>query len=407
MSEETKCKYMDGTHRYAILLALAASCGAAPPPADVRGELVTSLGTDVGIVVLVGSPGDDPASVLDVLRDTRFTVYFQSADQARVADLRRRADAAGLLGTRLFIGSGDPAVIQVAGNLADAVWVGSTAKVDQEELLRVLRPGGAAFVDGRKIVKRPPEGMDDWSHPYHGPDNNPQSSDRLARGELWTQFVAAPTFSPMPQQSVASAGRVFRAFGHMAHRKNQNALLNTLICVNGYNGVILWKRPLPEGFMIHRNTMVATPDALYMGNQTSCQVLDARTGEVRDEITLPEELADGPVWKWMAIQDDTLYALVGDEEIEIGTQRSDRPGLGHWPWGMWTGHDYKDPRTNFGFGRTLAAMNLKTKSVRWHLRTREYIDARSLCMSGGTIFAYCPGKSLNAVDRRSGEVLWR
>jgi outer membrane protein assembly factor BamB len=401
------CKEAVGTHRYAILLALAASCSAAPPPADVRGELVKSVGTDIGIVVLVGSPDDGAASVLGVLRDTRFTVYFQSADRAQVGDLRQRADADGLLGDRLFIGSGDPAVIQVADNLADAVWVGPDTNVDREELLRVLRPGAAAFVDGRRIVKRPPEGMEDWSHPYHGPDNNPQSTDRLARGELWTQFIAGPTFSPMPQQSVASAGRVFRAFGHIAHRENQNALLNTLICVNGYNGVILWKRPLPEGFMIHRNTMVATADALYMGNQTSCQVLDASTGEVRDEIKLPEELVDGPVWKWMAILDDTLYALVGNEEIEIGTQKSDRPGLGHWPWGMWTGHDYKDPRTNFGFGRTLAAIDLRTKTVRWHLRAQEHIDARALCMTGSAIFVYCPGKSLSAVDRRNGKVLWR
>ena len=51
-------------------------------------------------------------------------------------------------------------------------------------------------------------------------------------------------FCPMPEVSVAAGGRVFRAFGHIAHKANQNALLNTLLCINGYNGTILWQRPL-------------------------------------------------------------------------------------------------------------------------------------------------------------------
>ncbi|MDP6523483.1 MAG: PQQ-binding-like beta-propeller repeat protein [Kiritimatiellia bacterium] len=390
-----------------VLILSALSFAGASLYADMPGDLIDTVGTDAGIVLLVDPPDPGTASVLGLLRDTRFIVYYQSADEARVRELRREADSAGLLGSRLFVDSGTPSVIQVANNLADAVWTGPTAKEEEKEVLRVLRPAGTAFMGGRKIVKRLPSGMDDWSHPYHGPDNNPQSSDQLARGELRTQFIATPTFSPMPQQSVAAGGRVFRAFGHIAHRRNQNVHLNTLICVNAYNGVILWKRPLPEGFMIHRNTMVATDDAFYMGNKTSCQVIHAETGKLRDEITLPPALVDGPVWKWMAIADSTLYALVGNREIEIGTQRSDNPGLGHWPWGMWQGHDYKDPRTNFGFGRTLAAIDLKTRDLRWHLRTEEYIDARALCMNGTAIFLYSPGKFLSAVDRQSGKELWR
>ena len=79
---------------------------------------------------------------------------------------------------------------------------------------------------------------------------------------------------------MAAGGRVFRAFGHIAHKANQNAMLNTLICINAYNGTILWKRPLPEGFMIHRNTMIATPDMLYLADHRSCKLIDAATGEI-------------------------------------------------------------------------------------------------------------------------------
>lgn len=394
--------------RLCLVLTLSVlSFGGSGFCADLTEDLIQSVGADAGILVLVDPPDPGIAPVLELLRDTRFIVYYQSADEARISELRHDADAAGLLGRRLFVDSGTPSSIQVANNLADAIWTGPISEKEEKEILRVLRPGGTAFIAGRTVVKRRPVGTDDWSHPYHGPDNNPQSEDQLARGELRTQFIASPTFSPMPQQSVAAGGRVFRAFGHIAHRRNQNIHLNTLICVNAYNGVILWKRPLPEGFMIHRNTMVATADALYMGNQTSCQIIDARTGKLRDEITLPPALVDGPVWKWMAIVDDILYALVGNQEVKIDTRKSDSPGLGHWPWGMWQGHDYKDPENSFGFGRTLAAIDLKTGSVRWHLRTREHIDSRALCMNSTAIFLYAPGKFITAVDRRSGEAIWK
>ncbi|MEO1994319.1 MAG: hypothetical protein ABGZ17_03490, partial [Planctomycetaceae bacterium] len=172
------------------------------------------------------------------------------------------------------------------------------------------------------MTKPVPEGMDEWSHPYHGPDNNPQSTDQFVRGRFRTQFISDPKFSPMPEQTVVAGGRIFKAMGHIAHKTNQNEMLNSLLCINAYNGTILWKRPLSPGFMIHRNTMIATSDALFMGDHESCKVIDAQTGKVRREITIPEKLTDGPVWKWMGLQGDVLYALVGNPEVKVETLRS-------------------------------------------------------------------------------------
>ena len=119
--------------------------------------------------------------------------------------------------------------------------------------------------------------------------------------------------------------------------------------------------------MIHRNTMIATPDLLYLGDDESCKRIDARTGQLIDELMVPDGVGDGPVWKWMALEQDVLYALVGAKEIQPKTQPSDRLGLGHWPWGMWEGHEYADPRTNFGFGRTFVAFDAKLveKRILW------------------------------------------
>ena len=369
-----------------------------------------AIGIRRGICVVLGLPAPDRARfVTELAQADGLRVYFQSPDADAVAGVRKAAEEAGVLGTRVFADRGAWASIHLAANLAGAVWVapGAWNAVSEGELRRVLHPGGKAIVGTKAIVKPFPDGVDDWSHPYHGPDNNPQSTDRLARAPYLTQFVAEPKFCPMPQVSVASGGRVFKAFGHIAHKANQNAWLNTLLCINAYNGQILWRRDLPEGFMIHRNTMVATPDLLYLADHRSCKLIDARTGKVTGEITIAKGTADGPVWKWMALEGGVLYALVGAPEVTVGVRRSNRPGLGHWPWGMWKGHDYKDPKTSFGFGRTLVAIRPRTRKILWRHRQPEYIDSRGVCMSSGRIFFYCPGRRVGCLDTQTGTVLWQ
>ncbi len=376
--------------------------------ADVT-RLRQQIATDRGVAAIIGLPVD-PADVCALAAQTELTIYLQSADADEVSAMRKAAADAGLLGTRVFVGDGPLDSLGLGDNVVDAVIVadGVAARVPESELLRVMRPRAAAHVGGRAVVKPVPDGIDEWSHPFHGPDNNPQSTDQYVKGDFHTQFVAAPMFSPMPEQSVAAGGRIYKAMGHIAHKANQNEWLNTLLCINAYNGTILWRRDLPEGFMIHRNTMIATDDALLMGDHESCKVFDGVTGEIREQITVPEDITDGPVWKWMGMKNGVLYALVGNPEIQVDTEASARRGLGHWPWGMWKGHDYSDPRTAFGYGRTLVAIDLETKELLWHYRDEEFLDARAVCMNAdGKIFCFCPEKFLLCVDAKTGNVVWR
>jgi outer membrane protein assembly factor BamB len=367
------------------------------------------IGTTRGIVVLAELPGNDFQYPIELAEASELTVYVQSEDRQRATEVRKAADAAGLLGKRIFVGSGSLDAIHLADNLADCILVTASAhdSIEDDELLRVLRPQAIAYIGDRQLLKPVPDGIDDWSHPYHGPDNNPQSNDQRVRGEFRTQFLGYPKFSPMPEQTVIAGGRIFKAMGHIAHKANQNEMLNTLLCINAYNGTILWTRPLSPGFMIHRNTTIATEDALYMGDHESCKVIDARTGEVRHQITIPEQITDGPVWKWMAMQDGVLYGLVGNPEMSVDTKRSDRRGLGHWPWGMWEGHDYKDPRTAFGYGRTVVAIDLNSSEIIWNYRDDEFLDARAVCMSGDKLFCYSPERFLMCLNANDGRLLWK
>ena len=395
-------------HRFLLricLIYLAGALLAPQAPADEAiDRIIKTLGTDRGICAVLG--GDGSQAAMQVAGKCEILFYLQFSDPRQVDRVRRAAEAQGLDATKFQVDQGDMSRIHLADNLADAVVILDTADCPSEqEILRVLRPGGRAIGGGGRIVKPFPSGMDDWSHPYHGPDNNPLSEDRLIRAPYMTQFLADPRYGPAPQVAVASAGRTFKAFGHVAWHPREEPLLNTLVAFNGFNGTMLWKRPLPEGLMVHRNTIIATPDVLYLGDDKSCKLIDTATGQTKDEIVPALDAAGGTFWKWMALDGDVLYALIGEAEQKDETKRWNRLAHG-WPWtGVSDG--YNQPEHTWGFGRNLLAIDVNTKKVLWHHRENEPIDSRAVCMNGGQIFAFRFGTYLTCLDAKSGKVLWK
>jgi outer membrane protein assembly factor BamB len=367
-------------------------------------RLLERLGARDGICVVLGDPSCELA--IQIARKSDLLVYVQLPSPRDVARARRTVEAAGLDATRLQIDRGGLGRLHLASNVADAlITVGGTSELSEAEVLRVLRPRGRALLGRRELLKPVPDGMDDWSHPYHGPDNNPLSQDRLARSPYMTQFLADPRYGAAPQLAVASDGRVFKAFGHVAWHEREEPFLNTLAAFNGFNGTMLWKRPLPEGLMVHRNTMIATPDTLFLGDGKSCKLIDTVTGKTKDQIAPPVDVAGGTFWKWMALEDGVLYALLGRAEQTDETMRWKRQAHG-WPWtGISKG--YNQPEQPWGFGRNLLAIDPKTKAVLWHHHEDEPMDGRAVCMKNGRIFAFRFGTYLTCLDAKTGKVLWR
>lgn len=393
--------------RTAVILGLVlilAAWGRAADASEAVERLLDRLESNCGICVVLGDSTCDQA--LQLAQQTELLVYVQLADRNQVDTARRKAEAAGVGPSQLQIDDGELAHLHLADNLADAVLVVSDGEaVPEKEVLRVLRPGGFAFIGDRELVKPVPDGLDEWSHPYHGPDNNPLSQDETILAPYLTQFLADPRYGPAPQVAVCAGGRFFKAFGHVAWHEREEPLLNTLVAFNGYNGAVLWKRSLPEGLMVHRNTIIATPELLFLGDDKSCKVLDAATGELRDEIKPPIDIAGGTFWKWMARQDGVLFALTGEAEQADETMRWKREAHG-WPWtGISKG--YNRPDHSWGFGRNLLAIDPRSQKVLWHHHEDEPIDARAVCMNDESVFAFRFGAYLTCLDAKSGEVQWR
>ena len=405
-----------------LLLAGGTPISAAVQP-DQRSDILGKPPGSAGVWVVLGDPRCELAR--ELAEGSRWTVYVQVRKAEDREAACRAADAAGLFGTRIFVGSGAATNIHLADNLADGlVAADGPAEVAKAEALRVLRPGGKAWLGQEVLTKPLPDGADDWSHHYHGPDNNPQSSDRLAAAPYLTQFIAEPRYAPAPQNVVVSGGRIFLAFGHVAWKQRAEPWLNTLAAVNSFNGAMLWKRGLPPGVMVDRSTMIATPTTLYLADHQSCKRIDPATGEVADEIAVPADLAGGTFWKWMALADGVLYALVGEAEPPDPVRRW-RSTEGGWSWEKISdGYNAKDPPSpdprgwkrsasfqpsdyRWGFSKTLLAIDPRTKHILWRRQEQDPIDSRSLCMKNGRLFLGHFGKHLACLDAKTGRAIWR
>ena len=105
----------------------------------------------------------------------RWVVHVLLPEKKQVADVRQKAEKAGVLGRTLYVEQGAADRLPHADHLVDLV-IASEA-TPEAEVLRVLAPvRGRAIVGGRALTKPSLPGADDWTHRLHGPDNNPVSN---------------------------------------------------------------------------------------------------------------------------------------------------------------------------------------------------------------------------------------
>lgn len=367
-------------------------------------RILETIDVNRGIVVVLG----DSLCRLsrELAKQSELLIYTQFTNKKDVEAARKAVDSDGFYGTRIYVEKGDLKHIHLADNIADVlIAVGQAAHISKSEALRVIRPEGKALVGKQIWSKSFPKGIDDWSHPYHGPDNNTQSNDKVIKAPYLSQFFAEPRYAPATQVAVASGGRVFKAFGDIAFHEREENFLNTLVAFNGYNGTMLWKRPLVPGIMIHRNTLIATPSTLYLGDNKSCKLIDTQTGRIKDEIKPPVDIAGGTFWKWMGMENGTLFALIGEQEQRQQVMRWQRTVHG-WPWSD-ISKGYNEKENPWGFGRNLLAIDPKKKKVLWHHHEDEPADSRALAMKNGRIYLFRFGEYLTCLDAKSGKEIWR
>lgn len=375
-------------------------------PADAAAtarQLVEKAGFKKGLCAVVGC--DNGGLLLALARQSGFLIHAVDPDDSAVAAARTAVDEAGLYGTRVVVETGKAGSLPYADSTIDLLIVATADSPSQSEILRVLRPNGKALSlqDSADVVTKPPlEGTDDWSHWQHGPDNNPLSSDEVIKGPYLTQWTGEPYYIAMPAITTVAGGRTFCAMGHIAHHEREEPWLNTLFARNGFNGIELWRRKLPAGYMVHRSAFIATPDVFYMIDPKAggCLMLDPETGRQIGEIRIPDVPGE---WKWMAMQDGVLFVLAGERDRRE-TKLAKNEGT-HWSWNDLSNGYYRR-EIPWGFGRTFAAYDMKGEKLLWSHEEKGVVDSRAIVIGDGKIFFYGPYSHVGRLDAKTGHLDW-
>ncbi|MBW7997856.1 MAG: PQQ-binding-like beta-propeller repeat protein [Candidatus Glassbacteria bacterium] len=420
------------------------SLAAEKESASVAEHLKKLTGIDRGLCSVIGAENGDIA--LKLAADGKLLVDLLDPDYDKVLQMRGRADEQGTFGRSFTADKTSTARLPYSANTVDLVLAIQLSgkqldALSAAELVRVLAPRGKAVVGrlndraagseafSRKqlerwrdkvenaelrieedevglwlvLTKPPLEGADDWTHWEHGPDNNPVSRDTAIRAPYMTQFLGLPYYIAMPAITTIAGGKIFTAMGHIAHHVREEPWLNTLIAQNGYNGLELWRRKIPDGYLVHRSAFIATENTFYMVNHdgTGCLMLDPETGREKGRINLPELQGE---WKWMALVDGVLYVLAGEQKDPPETTVV-RSSARAWSWDdLSTG--YYEQRIPWGFGNTIAAYDLATGKVKWVYDEETPIDSRALAMGEGRLYFYCPDSHLGSLDAATGKLVW-
>ncbi len=426
-------------------LTLAPAARAAPPDeAAVAAHVVELAGIERGVCSVLG--GDNAELALELARPGGFMVNLLDSRGLVVEAVKKSADERGLYGKSMTADKGPLKKLPYADNSVDFIVTahltgGELEKLHLPEILRVLRPRGKAVigrlkrpVTGEKtlsasrldswlksaepvefftdedsyglwavLTKPPLEGAADWTHWEHGPDNNPVSDDTAIRAPYMTHFLGLPYYISMPAISTVAEGRIFSAVGHIAHHKREEPWLNTLIAQNGYNGTELWTKKLPDGYLVHRSAFIATGNTFYMINPegNGCLLLDPKTGEEKDRVRVPELKGE---WKWMALVEGILYAMLGEKKDPPQTHLVRSVSLA-WSWDDLSPGYYQD-RVPWGFGNTILAYDLDRKKVLWTHTEEAPVDSRAMVIGDGKVFFYGPDSRVGCLNARTGKLLW-
>lgn len=280
-----------------MLSCLLTGTALATSPAD----WLEDSGVTGGLVVLVH--GGEAPEVAAWRTQTAVKVLALDTDAERVQQLRQGLRGLGCYGD-VVADRFDGRRLPLIDNLVNLVVVRGPSLVPQDEIARVLCPGGVALfttetgqASGKKFVKPWPREIDQWTHYLHDASNNAVAHDTVVGPPRRLQWLGSPRYSRHHDRMssvsavVTAAGRVFTIFDEATPASILAPPKWTLVARDAFNGTILWKRdieqwhthlwPLKSGPAQLPRRLVASGDRVYVTPRLDGPLvaLDAATGQ--------------------------------------------------------------------------------------------------------------------------------
>ncbi len=256
--------------------------------AEQAETILQTTGVQGGLVVHLGCA--DGQLTANLCKNDRFVVQGLERDPKLVDSARQHVDSLdryGRVSVRQWLGTRLP----YGDNLVNLLVISSEWSVDQDEVKRVLRPGGVAVTldadqQPQKPFRKPvPGDIDQWTHYLHDSGNNAVAEDDRVGPPRHLQWKSGPTwcrsheFSSSVQAMVSANGRLIGVIDEgIVGQPRGVPEFWTLIARDAFNGILLWERPCSR---INPHALVAIGDRVFITLQGRgpLSILDAATGE--------------------------------------------------------------------------------------------------------------------------------
>lgn len=397
-------------------LALTGTAPASQPARtthnDRAREILEAAGVPAGLVVHLRC--DDGKLTAALGAGKRYLVHGLDTDPTDVAAARRHIQSLGGSCTNVSVDEFDGRRLPLIDNLANLVVAEGLGEVSMAEVMRVVCPGGAAYIgsNGRwtRTVKPRPAAMDQWTHYLHDPQGTMVGRDRIVGPPRRLQWMGGPKwmrnhdFMASLTGMVSSAGRLFYVIDEGLRNHVYLPARWTVVARDAFNGTVLWKRPMGAWFP-HTwpfksgpghlpRRIVAHADRVYvtLGITSPLSVLDAATGETVQTFERTKATEE-------IVLDDGLLFLVVD------------PSKGAFPYqhaSSSRGAERNRVNSEFGWSkdspqRLVMAVAADNGKVLW--RHSANVAPLSLATRGESVYFY-DGQHVVALNRNDGSRRW-
>ncbi len=383
------------------------------PPVDAPAEAARILevaGVRGGVFVQIGCGDGTLAAALGARDGCVVHALDTGADNVRAA--RRHIRSLGLYG-RVSAHRLEGGRLPYADGLVNLVVSEDLGAVSMDEVLRVLCPYGVAAIrrDGKwtRTVKPWPQEIDEWTHYLHDADNNAVAQDAVVGPPRRLQWAGKPLWLRSHETNsgvsalVSARGRVFYIFdeGPIGIVDQRLPSKWALIARDAFNGVKLWRRPMPRwGWRAWGREQFEKKDLTVLSGQRGKypNTLSRRLVASGDRVFVtlgfgaPVSALDATTGATLWTCDKTKNAeeiLANDGVLLVSTRNPNAP---------------QEKRRGRGSPQHLVALDAATGAVRWRKKT-DGIAQLTLAIADGRIVSG-GSKGITCRDLASGDVIW-